>query len=900
MDFLRQLFGSGDFQPHGFCYLWNARLVWLHATSDLLIALAYLTIPVTLVWFIRKRRDLPFSWIFVCFGVFIVACGATHVMEIWNLWHANYWLAGVIKAVTAAASIVTALLLIRLVPQALDLPSPQQWLFANAALQKEVQDRRELELNLRISESMYREHAELLELTHDAIFVRSLEKKILYWNRAAERLYGWQREEVRGRITREFLHTIFPKPLEEIQAEVFEKGYWEGELVHTRRDGTPITVSSRWALRVDAAGKPISILESNRDISHSKQEEKKFRNLLESAPDAMVIVDRSGKIQLINAQTEKLFGYSREELLGQQVEILVPQRFHGEHSTHRESYSHSPKPREMGAGSELYGRRKDGTEFPVEISLSPLETQEGVLISSAIRDITDRKRAETKFRDLLESAPDAIVIVNEQGRIVLTNAQTEKLFGYPRHELLDQPVEILVPHRFHAEHAGHRQNYSHSPRPRAMGADLELYGRRKDGTEFPVEISLSPLETAKGKLISSAIRDVSDRRQAAEALKASEERLQLALEAAQLGVWDLDLTNDRAFRSLRHDQILGYDSLQPEWGVQIAIKHMVPEDREQFQSSFAQALTTNTFSAEFRVKSARDGSIHWAFAQGRVYRDKNGKPVRMMGVVSDTTARKQAEQQVERHRQELARSNADLAAANQELEAFSYSVSHDLRAPLRHIDGFARILKEEHATELSEEAQRYLDRVLHGANHMGHLVDDLLNLAKIGRRDLARQRTKLDLLVREALADLPGTENRSVEWRVEPLPEVECDPGLLKLVFNNLLGNALKFTRSRQPAVIEIGKSESAGPTTIFVRDNGVGFDPKYADKLFGVFQRLHRQEDFEGTGVGLATVQRIVRKHGGEVWAESEVDRGATFFFSLGTRPATAPAPQPLEVSRA
>jgi PAS domain S-box-containing protein len=465
LDFLRQLFGSGDFQPHGFCYLWNARLVWLHAISDLVIALVYFAIPVTLVWFIRKRRDLPFSWIFVCFGVFIVACGATHVMEIWNLWHANYWLAGVIKAVTAAASIVTALLLVRLVPQALDLPSPQQWLFANAALQKEVQDRRELELNLRISESMYREQAELLELTHDAIFVRSLEKKILYWNRAAEKLYGWQKEEARGKITHELLHTVFPKPLPEIHAEVFEKGYWEGELIHTRRDGALITVSSRWALRADATGRPVSILESNRDISH-------------------------------------------------------------------------------------------------------------------------RKHEEQKFRDLLESAPDAIVIVNEQGRIVLTNAQTEKLFGYPRHELLDQPVEILVPRRFHGEHAGHRQNYSQSSRPRAMGANLELFGRRKDGTEFPVEISLSPLETGEGKFISSAIRDVSDRRQAAEALKASEERLQLALEAAQLGVWDLDLINDRAFRSLRHDQIFGYDSLQPEWGVQIALKHIVPEDREQFQIEF--------------------------------------------------------------------------------------------------------------------------------------------------------------------------------------------------------------------------------------------------------------------------------------------------------------------------
>ncbi|MGA8145789.1 MAG: hypothetical protein WB987_18030, partial [Candidatus Acidiferrales bacterium] len=159
MDFLRQLFGSGDFRPHGYCYLWNSRLVWLHVSSDVLIALAYFTIPITLAWFIRKRRDLPFSWIFVCFGIFIVACGGTHVMEVWNLWHANYWLAGALKAVTAAASLVTAVLLVTLMPRALDLPSPTQWIHANAALEKEVHDRRELELNLRISESNYREQA---------------------------------------------------------------------------------------------------------------------------------------------------------------------------------------------------------------------------------------------------------------------------------------------------------------------------------------------------------------------------------------------------------------------------------------------------------------------------------------------------------------------------------------------------------------------------------------------------------------------------------------------------------------------------------------------------------------------------------------------------------------------
>ncbi|MGH9747271.1 MAG: PAS domain-containing sensor histidine kinase [Candidatus Acidiferrales bacterium] len=904
MDFFRQLFSSGDFQPHGFCYLWNSRLIWLHVISDSLIALAYFTIPLTLLWFIRKRRDMPFSWMFVCFGVFIVACGTTHLMEIWNLWHANYWLAGAIKAVTAAASIVTALLLIRLVPQALDLPSLNQWVHANAALQKEVQDRRELELNLRISESMYREQAELLDLTHDAVFVRGLSDKILFWNRAAERLYGWQKEEVRGKTTHELLQTEFPRPLSDIEAELFEKGVWEGELIHARRDGSTVTVSSRWALRTDQSGKPVSILISNRDITQRRADEQAlrrseelFRVLVSGVKDyAILMLDQEGKVISWNEGAERIKGYRPDEILGQHFSKFYP----------AEDIASGKPARELKIATETgqfeedgWRVRKDGSQFWANVVVSALRSENGELrgFAKVTRDITERKRAESKFRDLLESAPDAIVIVNDQGRIVLTNAQTEKLFGYQRHELLDQPVEILVPHRFHGEHVGNRKNYAVSPRPRSMGAGLELYGRRKDGTEFPVEISLSPLETSEGKLISSAIRDVSERKKFAEALKASEERLQMALDAAQLGVWDLDLGTDTTFRSLRHDQIFGFESLQPEWGIAIATTHVVPEDRGAFRSSFDQAFRSNVFSLECRIHRAQDGALRWVSAQGRVYRDDAGKPSRVMGVVSDTTERKLAEQEVERHRQSLARSNADLAAVNKELEAFSYSVSHDLRAPLRHIDGFARILKEEHAAELSVEAQRYLDRVLHGANLMGHLVDDLLNLAKIGRRELVRQKTNLDSLVREAIADLPETENRAVEWRLEPLPEVDCDPGLLRLVFNNLLSNALKFTRGRQPAVIEIGAQELQGATTFFVRDNGVGFDPKYADKLFGVFQRLHRQEDFEGTGVGLATVQRIIHKHGGEVRAESEIDRGTTFFFTLGAAPLVSLTRQPVEV---
>jgi light-regulated signal transduction histidine kinase (bacteriophytochrome) len=254
--------------------------------------------------------------------------------------------------------------------------------------------------------------------------------------------------------------------------------------------------------------------------------------------------------------------------------------------------------------------------------------------------------------------------------------------------------------------------------------------------------------------------------------------------------------------------------------------------------------------------------------------------------IRDVTEGRLAEDALKRNRAELLRSNAELGVANRELESFSYSVSHDLRAPLRHIDGFARILKGEHSGELSAAGSRYLEPILTAANHMGHLVDDLVHLARLGRRELDRKRIKLDEMVRQAITDLPQeTTQREIEWHIEPLPEMYCDPGLLRLVFSNLLANAVKFIRPRQSAVIEVGTRKSDGITTLFVRDNGVDFDLKYADKLFGVFQRLPRQEDFEGTGVGLATSQRIIHRHGGEIRAESQPDRGTTFFFTLGPR---------------
>ncbi len=259
----------------------------------------------------------------------------------------------------------------------------------------------------------------------------------------------------------------------------------------------------------------------------------------------------------------------------------------------------------------------------------------------------------------------------------------------------------------------------------------------------------------------------------------------------------------------------------------------------------------------------------------------------------ETRARNLAEQSMKDSNERLVRRTAQLSESNIDLESFAYSVAHDLRAPLRHIAGYSGILAQDYGPCLDAEGMRRLDKITGCARTMGRLVDDLLNLSQIGRQELSFERTALGSVLAQAVEDMaPELAGRDVQWRIEELFHAECDPGLMKQVFTNLLSNAVKYTRGREPAVIEVGQTRQNGERVIFVRDNGVGFEMQYAGKLFGVFQRLHKARDFEGTGVGLAIVQRIIRKHGGRVWAEAAIDRGATFFFTLG-RPENQARPQ-------
>jgi PAS domain S-box-containing protein len=818
------------------------------------------------------------------------------------------------------------------------------------------------------AEEKLTEQAEVLDLAQ--VLVRDVQSRIVLWNQGAEKLYGFSKEETLGRISHELLRTEFPRPIEEIEQELYRTGRWEGELVHHRCDQSRIVVSSLWVVQRGLDGKPIRILEANSDITARKAAEQQLakqadqlylqseelirsqealeaqthmlQSVLDSTEEGLVATNERGEFIIWNPAAARILGLQVTNTHGHDCtshyNLFLPDTV-------------TPLPNEQNPLTQALDGRVNTAEIFVrnpalaegiwiESSGSPLKRKDGLVRGGvvAFRDITERKKADRRMADqaeqllqqteelvrsqgaleaqtrmlklILESVGEGLIAADREGHFIIWNDSAKKLMGrdpasLPSDQWTDY-YKVFLPDGV-TPYPTERL-----PLVRALQGEsvrLELMVEQPEGAEGVfLEVAARPMKDTEGGSCGAVavLRDITEHRRAAAALARQAEELlrsqqsletqtimlQSVLDSIDEGLVAADENGKFILWNPAATKIVGMgaENVTPgEWNSHYGVylpDTVTPLPAEQ--NPLARALHGEVSAAEIFLRNPELEEGVWLEISGGPLKGRDGATRGGVVAFRDITQRKQDEREIRQLNEELEarveQRTEELEASNLELEAFTYSVSHDLRAPLRHIGGFSRILLEDFGPKMEPEALNHLHRIEDGTRRMGLLVDELLNLARVGRHALKLEATPLNPIIDEVLSMLqPEVNGRVVEWRIAELPAAMCDAILIKQVFQNLIANALKFTRPREHAVIEIGHRQENEQILFFIRDNGVGFSMKYQDKLFGVFQRLHHAEDFEGTGIGLATVKRIVHKHGGRVWANSELDKGATFYFTLG-----------------
>ncbi|MES2893491.1 MAG: PAS domain S-box protein [Bacteroidota bacterium] len=901
IEFFTKLFDYADWPPRWHCGKWSEFHGWLYIISDLLIWSAYFTIPLVIIKYISRRSDAEFVKLYFLFAAFILACGATHFLDAISFWYPMYRLNALVRLITGALSWITVFYIIRYLPLAFSLRSQK-------ALQAEIEYRKLAETNLSNSEEQVEA---IFNNAPDAVVVINSKGNVVRWNPAAEKMFGWTKEEITGKVLNE---VVVP---EELQAGFIE------EMKNFLKTGQSQTLNNtilqkvirkdKTTLVVEFTAAPIEVSDDFlfigfvRDATEKRKGEEalrlsteRYRLLTSEVYDyAIMMLSPEGNISSWNGGAQKIMGYEEDEILGKNFSIFYTAEANDRNFPMEEL---GIVAREGRVEDEGWRVKKDGSLFWANVVMTALKSNGKIIGYSKItRDITERKKAEEeikllntsleqrvverteelqisekKYRKLFENSPMPMWVLELPGlQFIDVNEAAIIHYGYSREEFLSMTAVDIRPE-------DEKQRFLQLDRSAITGVMQSGVWKhiKKDRSIIYVQVSSHQLniDTKLARLVLSI--DVTERRKA-------EQRLDIALEAGKIGIWELDMLKDISVRNTRHDQIYGYDQPKEHWGMKDFLSHIYPDDLANVQKAFENSLIGGSLYVETRILT-KNKSVRWIIATGKIMQDNVENPFKMLGTVTDITELKIAEERIRILNNDLEQRvqlrTRELNLANKELESFSYSVSHDLRAPLRAIHGYSQLLNENYSAGLDDEGKRMLGRVMHNTKKMGQLIDDLLEFSRLGKAAVRKEEINFTAVAEEVVLELSQTFNNfHHKIVVQDLGTALADRVIIRHVMENLLLNAIKYSAKKESPEVLIGVTETKRGTTYFVKDNGAGFDMAYYDKLFGVFQRLHRQEEFEGTGVGLAIVQKIISKHRGEVWAEAAVNKGATFFFTLG-----------------
>lgn len=790
----------------------------------------------------------------------------------------------------------------------------------------DINDQEKLRYEVESSEDKLKS---FVEAASQGIIGISAEGRITLVNRRTEEMFGYSRDELLGQELEILLPERFRAGHLGHRANYFAEPRIRPmgagmELAGRRKDGTefPIEIGLSYVNTPggpQAFGMVSDISERRRTAAELAASENKLSSFVEAASEAILGVSAAGRIILVNRRTEQMFGYTRGELLGMELGLLVPDRFRAGHAAETAEFFNRPRVRHMGTEIGLFGRRKDATEFPADIGLTHVHTPDGPLAFALVKDVSDVKKAaaeleringelrqrnaelrssEERFRSVIEAAAPAILGIANDGRITLVNRRTEEMLGYTREEMLGHPLEMLVPEHRVAQHKAHRQlAFAGQEVLKSEPGDKLL--RRKDGSQFPYSSEISKVNLQEGPVVFGWLTDISESKKAGDEikrindelrrsnaeLKASEEKFRACFEGASQPILGIAKDGRILMVNLRTEQMFGY-SREEMLGQQVAM--LYPERRASgYLDRIERAFTDATIGTEEdpngeRAFRRKDGS-EFPYTAGVSHVNLPEGPI-LFGMINDITESKKAADELKHVNRELRRSYT-------ELEQFAHVASHDLQEPLRMVTSYLQLIERRYNDRLDDDGREFIHFAVDGAKRMKALIKDLLEFSRTGTNSANHQIVEAGLLLDNALANLKtAIEESKAQIAVDPLPTIAVDPVLFTQVFQNLIANAIKFQKDTAPQVYI--SAQRQGRDWIFsVKDNGIGIEPHHRDRIFRIFERLHNSEQYSGSGIGLAITRKIVERHGGRIWVESQPGTGSTFHFSISAEMATTNA---------